>query len=160
MKSQKGSAGRSDKAQPKEKRDPERDLLSPTMVDHGKKLAEEADAKGVFICTEIPGLNSKKMKVGFRNRKILQISRTRHHEDELPPGVDHVIPVPDVDLNRMDQIKIGIMMAISNGHLKMGERIVSLAGLPGTKTLDCMVVTEIGKEFELLFPPTSKKQLA
>jgi len=50
----------------------------------------------------------------------------------------------------MAQIKLAVVMGLSEGYVSAGDKIVCLTGIPALDTLDCIVVLDIGKERELL----------
>jgi diadenylate cyclase len=50
----------------------------------------------------------------------------------------------------MGQVKIAVFLALSKGWIKRGDRIVFLSGLASTRTLDTLIVTEVGREYEIL----------
>jgi len=53
-------------------------------------------------------------------------------------------------LTRMAQIKLAVVMGLSEGYVSAGDKIVCLTGIPALGALDCIVVLDIGKERELL----------
>ena len=62
------------------------------------------------------------------------------------------IRVPDVPLPRLGQMKIAVFMALTKGLVSRGDLVVCLSGFAASGTLDTLVVTEIGSEFEMLAP--------
>ena len=50
----------------------------------------------------------------------------------------------------MAQIKLAVVIGLSEGYISAGDKIVCLTGIPDFGTLDCIVVLDIGKERELL----------
>jgi DNA integrity scanning protein DisA with diadenylate cyclase activity len=62
------------------------------------------------------------------------------------------IRVPDVPLPRLGQVKIAVFTALMNGMVSRGDLVVCLSGLAASGTLDTLVVTEVGSEFEMLAP--------
>jgi len=61
----------------------------------------------------------------------------------------HWLRVPDVPLTRIGRVKIAVFLALSRGLIQHGDRIVFLSGLAATKTLDTIIVTEVGREYEI-----------
>jgi DNA integrity scanning protein DisA with diadenylate cyclase activity len=57
--------------------------------------------------------------------------------------------VPNVPLTRIGQVKIAVFLALSRGLIKHGDRVVFLSGLAAAKTLDTIIVTEVGREYEM-----------
>jgi diadenylate cyclase len=55
--------------------------------------------------------------------------------------------VPNVPLTRVGQVKIAVLLALAKGLIQQGERVVFVAGLASAKTLDTILVTEVGREY-------------
>jgi DNA integrity scanning protein DisA with diadenylate cyclase activity len=49
----------------------------------------------------------------------------------------------------MGQVKIAVFLALSRGLIRQGDRVVLLSGLEAAKTLDTIIVTEVGREYEI-----------
>lgn len=64
--------------------------------------------------------------------------------------VTAILGLPPIPLTRMGQIKLAVVMGLSEGYVSVGDKIVCLTGVPDLGTLDCIVVLDIGKERELL----------
>ncbi len=65
---------------------------------------------------------------------------------------DHVVRVPNIDLTRESQIKLAIMIALSEGLLSPTARLVCAAGIPRARRVDSLVVVDVGTEVELMTP--------
>ncbi len=57
--------------------------------------------------------------------------------------------VPDIHLPRLGQIKIAILLGISQGRFQKGDRVICLTGISEKKTLDTLLYLEVGEELEL-----------
>ena len=57
--------------------------------------------------------------------------------------------VPNVPLTRIGQMKIALFLALSRGLIQQGDRVVSLSGLAAAKTLNTIILTEVGREYEI-----------
>jgi DNA integrity scanning protein DisA with diadenylate cyclase activity len=58
------------------------------------------------------------------------------------------LDVPSFQLTRMDQIKMATVLALSQRVLDAGDTFVALTGV-ADKSIDTLVVMEVGKEYEL-----------
>jgi DNA integrity scanning protein DisA with diadenylate cyclase activity len=54
----------------------------------------------------------------------------------------------------MGQVKIAVFLALSRGLIQYGDRVVFLSGLSAAKTLDTIIVTEVGREYEIFTSET------
>lgn len=59
-----------------------------------------------------------------------------------------IIEVPDVELDRLGQVKLAAIIALSNRILDLGETVIFLTG-PFRSIIDTLVVMSIGSEYEL-----------
>jgi DNA integrity scanning protein DisA with diadenylate cyclase activity len=69
---------------------------------------------------------------------------------EVLPVFKKVLRIPDVPLGRINQMKMTIIQAISEGLVKKGDKWICLSGIPQTKVLDSLFILEFGKEFEII----------
>lgn len=81
---------------------------------------------------------------------LVLVARGERSFEEAKRFFDKVVRVPQIDLTRMGQVKLGVMMSLSAGLVHVGDRIVCLSGIRRFGFLDSIVVLDIGKEFEVL----------
>ena len=82
--------------------------------------------------------------------KVFCVTRAAQDEKEPRFGALQCLRIPNVPLTRMGQVKIAVFLALSRGLIKHGDRVVFLSGLATAKTLDTIIVTEVGREYEIL----------
>ena len=58
--------------------------------------------------------------------------------------------MPKIDLSRIGQIKLAVLMGLSAGIVCGKDRIVCVSGLPRLRHLDNILVLDLGREFALL----------
>lgn len=75
-----------------------------------------------------------------------------HHDSTSEPSAEitSTLRLPAIPLTRMAQIKLAVVMGLSEGYVAAGDKIVCLTGILEFGCLDCLVVLDIGKEHELL----------
>ena len=75
-----------------------------------------------------------------------------HQGSTVEPSAEikTILRLPPIPLTRMAQIKLSVVLGLSEGYVAAGDKIVCLTGIPALGTLDCIVVLDIGKERELL----------
>lgn len=141
------------------KKPPSRDKIDPgqkqrirfnkAVVAAAKKIAGNVSAKSIFIIIDdLREFDSLVQLLQGPEFKI--VVSGREAEDQARKSFATVVVIPEIKLSRLGKIKFSIMSAISKGMVQMGDRIVCLAGVKEFKTLDTMVVIEIGKEYEIL----------
>ncbi len=60
-----------------------------------------------------------------------------------------LITLPPVDMTRMGQVKMAVVLAVSNELINMGDSIVFVTGLPGMAQLDAVLFLDTGRESEI-----------
>jgi len=60
----------------------------------------------------------------------------------------------------MGQIKIAILLALSKELLKKEDTIVFLSGMVASRTLDTIMVIQVGREFEMFLAPQDNEKIA
>jgi len=123
--------------------------ISKSFLKKAFELAREIKAKAVFIyadiCPDIEHIEEQKEQFD-----IFLVAKTQKIYKNAEKIVGRVLLVPDIPLTRMGQIKIAVMMTVSQNLLKRGDRVVCLSGVSKFGFLDTLVALEIGKEFEML----------
>jgi len=85
--------------------------------------------------------------------RVLLVSRTAEPEARLerlraqPDAV--VLRMPDVDLDRSGQINLATLLALSQGVIALGDRLVCLVGQRG-RSVDTLHVLTVGDRLDLL----------
>lgn len=64
-----------------------------------------------------------------------------------------VIQLPKVDMTRMGQIKMAVVLGLSSKMISLAEKVVFVTGLPGRDFLDSVVCLDTAKETEILATP-------
>lgn len=120
--------------------------ITEGLLKHIPQIVESCGATALFVyvdALEDPGQDlwpSMKAKV-FRVTK----GQSCGAGSESP----HCLRVPDVPMTRIGRVKIAVFLALSRGLVKRKDRIVFLSGLAASKTLDTVIVTEVGQEYEI-----------
>ncbi|MFT4548503.1 MAG: diadenylate cyclase [Verrucomicrobiales bacterium] len=60
---------------------------------------------------------------------------------------DHVVVIPKTEVGRMDQVKLGLILAVLGGAIDAGQSVICLAGAAGSKRLDMMLVANPKRDF-------------
>jgi len=81
--------------------------------------------------------------------KVFCVTKEPIRGKECCLGSPRCLRIPGVPLTRIGRVKIAVFLALSRGLIKHGDRIVFLSGLAATKTLDTIIVTEVGREYEI-----------
>lgn len=129
--------------------------LTGSMLEHGLELLAECGAAALLVpigamresgWTPEAERDPRLIHVGLAEEDV-----RRFQELGLP-----VVRVPPVLLTRIGQVRLAMVLAVSRGLLRQGDRVVALAGPPGNpRSADMIVVLEVDTEFERFLDPAS-----
>lgn len=117
------------------------------------RVAKSVKAKAIFIAIdplqEIPGETPPK------GCSLILVTRKKREELDLffPDGSLNsrsILHLPSIDMTRMSQIKMAIILALSNQMIQMGDGVVFASGVPQRGALDTVVYLDTAKESEIL----------
>lgn len=123
-------------------------LLNKVIVESACTIANEIDAKALFVYAD--ALHNYPIPTGsLAQTDVILVT---HQEQTAEPSAEikTIIRLPPIPLTRMAQIKLAVIMGMSEGYVMSGDKIVCLTGIPAMQSLDCILVLDIGKEYELL----------
>jgi diadenylate cyclase len=132
---------------------PSMENINEAMIKHAREIAREIGATSVLIYVDLIKSRANLEALITGSRCILA-ARSPDVIDGLlamkaPEG--RILRVPYIKLTRLSQIKVAVVLALSNQMIKAGDRLVCLSGSPKYGILDSLVVLDIGREFEVFF---------
>jgi diadenylate cyclase len=141
-----------------EKTDNAARLTTESLLAHVSGIVESCNAVALFVY--IDALDGSLPELNLPNgADVFCVTRDHSHTLRTSGGCVKSLKVPDVPLTRMGQVRIAVFLALSKGWVKPGDRVVFLSGLAGTKTLDTLIVTEVGREYEILASAGDLKEM-
>lgn len=125
--------------------------INRELLQSAFRLAKITHATGVFIFLD----PLKEPFVEYREKNPRVIFVTRRSEEEVqsifPKGTKApLIHLPKIDITRMGQIQMAIVLALSKQMIRLGEKLVFATGIPETDLLDSIVFIDTAREAELL----------
>lgn len=122
--------------------------ITDTMLEHLGSIAGSCGATAVFVYVD--ELNGNPLPVAAPSEPTLYYVTKASAGDKIPKnrGV-RFLRIPDVPLTRLGQVKIALFLAFSKGLVKRGDKIVFLCGVEESGSLDTIIVTEVGREYEI-----------
>lgn len=129
--------------------------VTHVVLEHAQQMAQECGARTLVVCADVftlPQELKECLRAKAKDRLVIVTRDPAEFQDIL---TDHVrtIQVPAVDLTRMGQIKMAILLGTSRNVLGQGDRLVCLSGVPRSDDLDTLLFTEVGEEFEMFAAP-------
>ena len=125
--------------------------ITRSLVAHVGSIVASCGARGVLVYADALGERGSSLLEGLRC-EVFCVTKTPRQERQQEEKGTHLIHVPDVPLSRLGQVKIAVFTALTTGLLSRGDLVVCLSGFTASATLDTLVVTEVGSEFEMLAP--------
>lgn len=122
--------------------------ITQGLLKHVAAIVESCGATALFIYVD--ALDDPDLELDpSLEAKVFCVTKRPAGSEANGRGSRHCLRVPDVPLTRIGRVKIAVFLALSRGLIKHGDRIVFLSGLAATKTLDTVIVTEVGREYEI-----------
>ncbi len=119
------------------------------LLRHVGGIGESCGATALFVYVD--ALEGRELELAASLKaKVFCVTKGPAGKDKVSRlGAEHCLRVPDVPLTRIGRVKIAVFLALSRGLIEQGDRIVFLSGLAATQTLDTIIVTEVGREYEI-----------
>jgi DNA integrity scanning protein DisA with diadenylate cyclase activity len=131
--------------------------LNTVIVESACMIANEIQARALLVYADV--LQDYPIPSGMlEHTDIILVTHVGRRIDPSAE-ISSILRLPAIPLTRMAQIKLAVVIALSEGYLTAGDKVVCLTGVPAFGSLDCIVVLDIGKERELLIS-THMPQLA
>jgi diadenylate cyclase len=134
-------------------REPETDVdsaraITNSLLQHVPGIVESSGATALFIYVdaiegELPSLD---LPV---NAKVFRVTKSPADDKSAQQEGAQYLRIPNVPLTRLGQVKIAVFLALARGLIRHGDRVVFLSGLAAAKTLDTIIVTAVGREYEI-----------
>jgi hypothetical protein len=81
-----------------------------------------------------------------REERVIWLSRSAD-----PPitekSKDAILRLPETPISPMSQMKLGLLLAVLNGHVLLDDRILFLSGVAGSERLDTLLIVSPRRDF-------------
>jgi diadenylate cyclase len=122
--------------------------ITATMLEHLGSIAEACCAAAVFVYVDV--LNGTPLPVPAPSDPTMYYVTKTAGEEDLPEKTGmRFLRIPNVPMTRLGQVKIALFLAFSKGLVKRGDKVVFLSGVEESGNLDTLIVTEVGREYEI-----------
>jgi DNA integrity scanning protein DisA with diadenylate cyclase activity len=133
--------------------------LSHVVLQTACTIANTIKARALFLCTDAPE-HVNLVSTWLEKAELVVVTRRREDGEEEWPQGKTLLYAPNINLTRMGQIKIAVLMGLSAGLVSPKDRIVCVAGLPRLHQLDNILILDLSREFELLTTSTGANMMA
>ena len=122
--------------------------ITDSLLEHIGGIAQSCSATAIFVYVDALDGNPISLPENLK-QKVYYVTKTIE-EDKLQENRNtRFLRVPNVPLTRLGQVKIAVFLALSRGLVKRGDKIVFLSGIAASGSLDTIIVTEVGREYEM-----------
>jgi len=119
--------------------------LAKLLLESASAIASSCSAKAILVAADaLPDIESLPKRTVLITRDALDADRIA----KLKPSAQSVIEVPHVELDRLGQVKLAAIIALSNRVIDLNDSAVFLTG-PYRSIIDSIVVMSLGAEYEL-----------
>ncbi len=122
--------------------------VTQTLLDHVGGIAKSCGAEMIFVYVDALGEKELPALEGLET-EVVYVTKTPAEDEAQKHRGTRFLRVPNVPLTRTGQVKIAIFLALTRGLIKRGDTIVFLAGIAGSGNLDTLLITEVGREYEM-----------
>jgi DNA integrity scanning protein DisA with diadenylate cyclase activity len=122
--------------------------ITEALMTHVVGIAEQSDASAIFVYVDALEHKALPLPQSLES-KVYYVTRTVHEDRQQRDRGTRFIRVPNVPLSRLGQVKVAVFLALSRGLIKTGDTVVFLSGLASSGTLDTLIVTQVGREYEI-----------
>ena len=124
------------------------ETFTPSLLEAARNLAEKAKAKAIFLYVHAV-TDPKTLRPLAKGAEVILVAKTAEGFRTASTWGKRVIRVPSVQLNRVDQIKLVVLLALSERIVSSGDLIVCLSGGAQRTHVDTLALVEVGQEFVL-----------
>ena len=122
------------------------------MIETACSVAKKTHSKGVLMYADMIEDYDSLAKVGQEKQiDLILVVKEETSFQEAKSSFKKVLQIPNIPLGRINQIKMAVIQALSQGIVQKGEKWVCLSGMPQSKSLDNLLILEFGREFEVLY---------
>ncbi len=122
--------------------------LNTLIMESACTIANEIHARALFVYADV--IKDYPIPSGALEQTDVILVTHENRPTEPSAEIKTILRLPSIPLTRMAQIKLAVVIGLSEGYVTAGDKIVCLTGVPTFGSLDCIVVLDIGKELELL----------
>ncbi|MFP4085567.1 MAG: DNA integrity scanning protein DisA nucleotide-binding domain protein [Desulfobacteraceae bacterium] len=125
--------------------------INGAMITHAREIATEINATAVLAYVDAIQ-SERNLESLIKESRCILAARNQDVIDNLikmKEEAHRIIPVPYMELTRLSQIKVAVMVALSSNLIQYGDLLVCLSGSSIYGILDNLMVMEVGREFEI-----------
>jgi DNA integrity scanning protein DisA with diadenylate cyclase activity/mannitol/fructose-specific phosphotransferase system IIA component (Ntr-type) len=115
------------------------------------RLASEIKAKHIVVFADTVAKDDFLNQLRPRSGKVMIVCSNKSRFDPADKRIHAVVNAPSFPSSRFDQMKIGILLALSRNLLNRNDKVVCVSGNPKKGVFDTLVILDIAAEYEFFF---------
>ncbi len=124
------------------------EAITKTLLEHAPAIAKGCQATAIFVYVDALAHAHLRFPKELAP-KVFYVTRSAEEEAGERWRGGKFLRVPHVPLTRMGQMKLALFMAMSRNFIRPGDIVVFLGGIAESGTLDTILITQVGREFEI-----------
>ncbi len=131
---------------------------SDSLIEAASVICGQLDARAVFVHADAMKDLSALSRLPSGVERFVTTCSPELFE-ALEEADCRVLRLPPLSLNRIDAIKMGVVIALSEGAITKEDTIVCLSGLSENEEIDTLIVFRLDQEKEMLLTSESQSEL-
>lgn len=133
------------------------EIITEALLDYIGSIAEKCQASAIFVYADAIDGKFFPLPESLKS-KVYYVTRTQAEIEDKRAAGSRYLRVPNVRLSRVGQVKIAIFLALAQGIIKQGDTVVFLSGMAQSGNLDTVIVSQVGREYEMFTTTDSSNQ--
>ena len=120
---------------------------SRLLVSYAFDLARQLGISKILVLADLLQ-DRRSIETLRKDEKIIWVVRGEGAAEQIEKVKgDSYVEIPETEVGRMDQVKLGLIMSVLNGAIDVDESLVCLTGVAGSKRLDNLLIANPGRDF-------------
>jgi DNA integrity scanning protein DisA with diadenylate cyclase activity/mannitol/fructose-specific phosphotransferase system IIA component (Ntr-type) len=126
--------------------------LNRSLITHALALGRQHYVTSVFLFADALASLDEASRL-CADYDVIAVTRNKPEQYRDDRRVKDVIQISSGSGDRVGQLKLAMLLALTRGLIRRDERIICIAGLPGSGLLDTLVLVDAAREYQMLFSP-------
>ena len=126
--------------------------LNRSLITHAVALGRQHYVTSVFLFVDALNTLDQASRL-CADYDVIVVTRNKPEHYRNDRRVKAVIQISSGSGDRVGQLKLAMLLALTRGLIRRDERIICIAGLPGSGLLDTLVLVDAAREYQMLFSP-------
>ena len=126
--------------------------LNRSLISHAIALGRQHYVSSVLLFADALTSLDEVSKLST-DYDVIVVTRNKPELYRKDRRVKDVVQISSGGGDRVGQLKLAMLLALTRGLIRRDERIVCISGLPGSGLLDTLVLVDAAREYQMMFSP-------